>query len=186
MGKAAETGECKSRLRFILWQNVNSVYTTKQMRTRRFSPVGPNPLKWRTAKLIKPPLQVYVAEILSALQQEAHASRPCSIERKSNFVPSRQKRTTRWRNSHRHEVAQRRAPAFLGMRVQQRRVEATKVNHLESLEIVLERVSHQEVISSDYPQHRRLHLVQPGVNALQQLRSDAAISGGQWSRRRTE
>lgn len=53
------------------------------------------------------------------------------------------------------------------------------MNHLQSLEVVLKRVSYQDVIGRNGSKNRRLNLMQRGVYVLHQLRSDAAPSGGE-------
>lgn len=52
------------------------------------------------------------------------------------------------------------------------------MDHLESLEIVLEGVPDENVSGSNHSQQCRLDLMQPCVYVLQHLRSDAAVSGG--------
>lgn len=80
-------------------------------------------------------------------------------------------------DSHRHEKAQRRASTLLWVGVQQRSVQAPQVHHFQSLEIILEGVSHENVVGPNHPQHRRLHMVKLGIYVFQELRSDATIPG---------
>lgn len=53
------------------------------------------------------------------------------------------------------------------------------MHHLQSLEVVLKGVSHQDVVGRNGSKNRRLDLMQLGVYILHQLRSDAAPSGGE-------
>lgn len=53
------------------------------------------------------------------------------------------------------------------------------MHYLQSLEIVLKGVSHQDIVGRNDSKNRRLNLMQLGVYILQQLWSDAAPSGGE-------
>lgn len=53
------------------------------------------------------------------------------------------------------------------------------MHHLQSLEVVLKGMSHQNVVGRNSSKNRRLNLMQLGVYILQQLWGDTAPSGGE-------
>lgn len=63
------------------------------------------------------------------------------------------------------------------MRIEERGIEATQVDDLERLEVVLERMPDQYVAGANDPQKGRLDLTQPRVHFLELLRRYSAVPG---------